>query len=247
MNSRLHYVNFAFAGIVGAGAVFIACGASFWTSSVNGHTLASSEPARITVDYPVNGSVFPPEITPPTFLWRDPAESANRWIIEISFADPSAAMRFETPGEFLQPGKIDPVAGPGIDLTSEQASTRIWKPDPATWGEDQTTQRKVAGESRDPRICGQRADEPRIFRPCDHLHLRGSGRGSHLLPRRSPAGSRNRGKGCDPALAAVRSSSHQVGGAEHRRDAKSHSDAKPANLRQLPLVFHGRQDHGAGP
>src|ERR1035441_3394950 len=101
MNSRLRYANLTIAGMIGAGSVFIASGTSFWTPSVNGHTSASSEPARITVDYPVNGSVFPPEITPPTFLWRDPAESAKRWVIEVSFADPSAGMRFETPGEFI--------------------------------------------------------------------------------------------------------------------------------------------------
>jgi hypothetical protein len=30
--------------------------------------IEASEPARIKVDYPVNGSIFPPEITPPRFF-----------------------------------------------------------------------------------------------------------------------------------------------------------------------------------
>ena len=30
-----------------------------------------ADPAAITVDYPANGSIFPPEITPPTFIWHD--------------------------------------------------------------------------------------------------------------------------------------------------------------------------------
>ena len=34
-----------------------------------------NHPTSLTIDYPLNGSVFPPEITPPTFLWRDPAEA----------------------------------------------------------------------------------------------------------------------------------------------------------------------------
>lgn len=33
--------------------------------------LAADPPAAITVDYPENGSISPPEITAPTFLWRD--------------------------------------------------------------------------------------------------------------------------------------------------------------------------------
>ena len=28
------------------------------------------QPASITIDYPADKSIFPPEITPPTFLWR---------------------------------------------------------------------------------------------------------------------------------------------------------------------------------
>ena len=133
VNPRLHYANFLLVGVVGAGCVFLSYGTSVWKSSSNGHMLAASETAKITVDYPVNGSVFPPEITPPTFLFRDPAYSAKRWIIEVSFADPAAGIRVETPGEFMQSGKIDPAAGPGTDLTPEQAGTRTWKPEPALW------------------------------------------------------------------------------------------------------------------
>jgi len=33
----------------------------------------------ISIDYPQDGSIFPPGITPPTFLWRDAA--ANSWQI----------------------------------------------------------------------------------------------------------------------------------------------------------------------
>ena len=133
MISRLRTASFIFAGVIGAGSVFLVCGTSFWTSPGSGQILAASEPARITVDYPVNESIFPPEITPPTFLWRDPADTAKRWVIEVSFADSSAGIRVETPGEYMQPGKIDPTAGPGIDLTAEQAATLTWKPDAAVW------------------------------------------------------------------------------------------------------------------
>ena len=114
-------------------SVFLACGAALNSSSVMGDAPPASQPARITVDYPLDGSVFPPEITPPTFLWHDPAESAKRWVVEVSFASHSDGIRMETPGERLQMGELDPAAGPGRELTPEQAATRTWKPDAATW------------------------------------------------------------------------------------------------------------------
>ena len=57
----------------------------------------ASQPARIKIDYPVTGSVFPPEITPPTFLWHDPNDAAKRWVIQIAFADHAEPLRFDAP------------------------------------------------------------------------------------------------------------------------------------------------------
>ena len=39
--------------------------------------------AGISIDYPLDGSIFPPGITPPTFIWRDAA--AESWQIEYRF------------------------------------------------------------------------------------------------------------------------------------------------------------------
>ena len=33
-------------------------------------------PAAVAIDYPADGAIFPPEITAPTFLWRDPDRKA---------------------------------------------------------------------------------------------------------------------------------------------------------------------------
>ena len=46
---------------------------------------AKGEPSRISVDYPLNGSVFPPDMAPPTFLWRDPSPEADSWRIDGDF------------------------------------------------------------------------------------------------------------------------------------------------------------------
>ncbi len=89
--------------------------------------------ASLTIDYPLNGSVFPPEITAPTFLWHDRAERAKRWVVEIRFEKSAPGMRIECAGDLLKLGEIDSKAGPGAELTAEQASMRTWRPDAATW------------------------------------------------------------------------------------------------------------------
>ena len=90
---------FLLAGILGAGSVFLVGGAGLSGTSSSDRLPAAGPSAKITIDYPLEGSVFPPEITPPTFLWRDASETANRWVVEVSFADHSNEIRVETPGE----------------------------------------------------------------------------------------------------------------------------------------------------
>ena len=46
----------------------------------------SESVAPITIDYPTDGSIFPPDMAPPTFLWRDAEASATHWKIEVKFA-----------------------------------------------------------------------------------------------------------------------------------------------------------------
>jgi len=60
----------------------------------------------ISIDYPQDGSIFPPGITPPTFLWRDAA--ADSWQIEIAFADNSAPFHVSPKAERMRLGAIDP-------------------------------------------------------------------------------------------------------------------------------------------
>ena len=60
--------------------------------------LASSALAPIRIEYPAPGAIFPPEITAPTFLWRDPQEDAKVWIIEAAFPDGSAGLRVQSRG-----------------------------------------------------------------------------------------------------------------------------------------------------
>jgi len=97
----------------------------------------SAAPAAITVDYPQDGSIFPPEITPPTFLWRDPARDATRWRIAISFGGGAPAVYAVSSGPRLRIGPIDPDCVSETNkpptLTAEQAAAHTWTPAAALW------------------------------------------------------------------------------------------------------------------
>jgi tetratricopeptide (TPR) repeat protein len=93
--------------------------------------------ASITIDYPLDGSIFPPEITPPTFIWRDAAQNATRWRIDIAFANGSAGMHLQAAGERLAIGEIDQRCVSSTNelpkLTPEQAAAHTWIPEAEAW------------------------------------------------------------------------------------------------------------------
>ncbi len=98
----------------------------------------SSVPA-ITVDYPAEGALFPPDIASPTVLWHDPVPAAKVWRIEVTFGDrlpPIAVISNGKPralGEIDQrcakAGAVTPV------LTAYEAEGHSWKPAPDIWEE----------------------------------------------------------------------------------------------------------------
>ena len=98
---------------------------------------AAQQTPRIIIDYPEEGSIFPPDFAPPTFLWRDSQSAATAWEIEIAFADGAPAMRLTARGEPMTIGEIDPRCVAESNqlpkLTPEQAAARTWTPDAAAW------------------------------------------------------------------------------------------------------------------
>ena len=93
--------------------------------------------AVIPLDYPAEGSLFPPEITPPTFLWRDAAANVTSWTVDIAFPDGAPGIHVKSSGEAMRIGEIDPEAvSPNNEppkLTPEQAAAHTWTPDASTW------------------------------------------------------------------------------------------------------------------
>jgi Flp pilus assembly protein TadD len=93
-------------------------------------------PEEITIDYPAEDSIFPPEMPPPTFLWRDPEIKNSVWLIRVAFADNSRQIQVRSTGELMRIGEIDPRCVTPTNapvLSPQQAETRTWKPDEGTW------------------------------------------------------------------------------------------------------------------
>jgi Flp pilus assembly protein TadD len=137
----LRSAPYLIAAALGLGSVFLGVGAELssvfgmedGTTAGQAASPAAGQTAKIIIDYPLEDSVFPPEITAPVFLWRDSSQEANRWVVEVSFAGQSEKIRVETSGENLRRGEIDPMAGPVQELTPEQAATHTWQPNAETW------------------------------------------------------------------------------------------------------------------
>ena len=124
--------------------------------------------AAITIDYPEDGSIFPPEITPPTFLWRDGAKGAALWRIDVSFGDGPATIHAISKGERMRIGRIDPDCVADTNepptLTPQLAAAHSWTPDLVMW---QTIKRHSVESAATVTIAGFRGDAP------DHAVSRG--------------------------------------------------------------------------
>lgn len=40
-------------------------------------------PGKLSITYPKDGTIFPPEIVPPTFIWNETNQTANKWLVIV--------------------------------------------------------------------------------------------------------------------------------------------------------------------
>jgi hypothetical protein len=120
------------------------------------------QPVAIAVDYPAEGSVFPPDFPAPLVLWRDAASRATTWTVEATFADGGPPIRVEARGERMRVGPIDPRCVSPTNtlpkLTPEQAAARTWRPDAETW---RAIQKRSTAAAATLRITGYADGNPR--------------------------------------------------------------------------------------
>ncbi len=106
-------------------------------TSVTPQDVAESIKSSISVDYPQNAAIFPPDIIPPIFLWRDAQPSARSWRIDVNFADHAKSLRVTSAGEGMKLGEIDPRCVSAVNkppfLTPEQSAAHTWKPEADAW------------------------------------------------------------------------------------------------------------------
>jgi tetratricopeptide (TPR) repeat protein len=55
-----------------------------------------AEYSSLTIHYPLNETLFPPEIVPPTFRWEDDKSESDTWLVTIKFQDDNGRMNFIT-------------------------------------------------------------------------------------------------------------------------------------------------------
>jgi len=48
----------------------------------------------ITIEYPLDETLFPPEMVPPVFRWKDNVPASKAWLVRIEFADGNTFMHF---------------------------------------------------------------------------------------------------------------------------------------------------------
>ncbi len=95
---------------------------------------SASAPNNILIDVPINNTIYPSDIIPPQFAWRDNNPAATTWRIEIHFAH-ALPIRIWSTGEKLQLGSLDESLTGYVPptLTPEQQQMHTWRPDDRTW------------------------------------------------------------------------------------------------------------------
>ena len=107
---------------------------AFWQAAAFALLATAAQASTISIQYPVEGTVFPRDISAPTFIWRDPDERATAWRIEVSLPG-RKALTAAASGQKLAVGPIDPdcVGAVPPELPAELAGSRAWRPEPAMW------------------------------------------------------------------------------------------------------------------
>lgn len=96
-----------------------------------------SAPPALTIDVPINGTIYPPDLIPPQFAWRDNNPAVKIWRIDVVFGDKTHTIQVWSNGDKFQLAPVDDdlVGYIPPTMTSEQAAQHTWRPDPKTWEE----------------------------------------------------------------------------------------------------------------
>jgi tetratricopeptide (TPR) repeat protein len=67
----------------------------------------SGPSGRLAISYPLDETLFPPEIVAPTFVWSDETEGVSRWLVLLRFDATQEPLRFPTEEPRWRPSEAD--------------------------------------------------------------------------------------------------------------------------------------------
>ena len=67
----------------------------------------SAPAGSLEVSYPLDNTLFPPEIVAPTFVWSDETEGVAAWAVMLRFADEPEPLRFTSSEPGWRPPESD--------------------------------------------------------------------------------------------------------------------------------------------
>jgi hypothetical protein len=67
----------------------------------------SAPSGRLEISYPLDETLFPPEIVAPTFVWSDETEGVDRWLVLLRFDAAEELLRFPTSEPRWRPSAED--------------------------------------------------------------------------------------------------------------------------------------------
>ncbi len=76
---------------------FYSCSQTFAPNKILQEYTKDANCSSIIVNYPIDETIFPPEIIPPKFEWQDDNEKSDQWLVSINFEDSTKNMAFLSP------------------------------------------------------------------------------------------------------------------------------------------------------
>ena len=127
----------------------------------------------LTVDYPLDEAVFPPDMAAPTFVWSDPAAKANTWLIDVVSGDGRDHLYALTQGAMPPPARdSDPRtvsdASAAYKPPDPPVQPRRWMPSPGIWEHIKSLS---SGQAATVTIVGFQSAEPDQSLSCGRARL----------------------------------------------------------------------------
>jgi len=101
MRKNLRYIGLLFVSLLAVSA----CSKGTAPAPVE---FPSGPSGGLAIKYPLDETLFPPEIVAPTFVWDDKTEGGEQWVVLLRFDDDSGeVLRFPTAEPRWRPAEAD--------------------------------------------------------------------------------------------------------------------------------------------